>query len=319
MLRFAIVSAHHDEDWHSQRFEAALRQHGWVDVVSPSQVILEVTAGKARVAVDRRDAREWDAWLLARALGEDGDPDFQLTTYQAISDLGVPVVNGVTALLIAEDKIRCSFLLARALVPTPAAVAVQSLPAAMSALASLKVAVVKPPYGSLGEGVAKVSTWDRDSGRVLRDVIERHGVIYLQRFVRARRARQDLRLFVVGDSVAAGMARVARPGEFRTNIHLGGSPLPYRPSAAVEQVAVRAARAVGLEYAGVDIIDAEEGPLVIEVNGTPRWEGILRATGRDMAEVIAAHAVSLARKGRSEGGGSLDEKLTRAALGERDE
>jgi tetrahydromethanopterin:alpha-L-glutamate ligase len=102
--------------------------------------------------------------------------------------------------------------------------------------------------------------------------------------------------------VAAAMSRTAPDGEFRTNICLGGNARAIRPRAEVARIAVSATRALGLVYAGVDLIDrggdGAEGPTVIEVNGTPSWRALLDASGCDMADTIAAHAARLALRAR---------------------
>lgn len=295
MLRFGVISAYLADDWHSQRLLGACAARGRADAFAPSQFALRVEHGVWQVLAGGRDVRLWDVFLLPRALGEEGDHDFQCMVYEAIAACGVPVINDVRALLIAEDKPQGSWRLARAGVPTPDAVAVQTLPEALEALDTLGAAVAKPPYGSLGEGIVRVSRRDRRrAARTLAEMLRAHRVIYLQKLVGSERRHRDLRLFVVGDRVAAAVERVAAAGEFRTNVHLGGRPRAYAFSATLERLAVAAARAIGLAYAGVDVVETDAGPTVIEVNGTPRWEGILRATGRDMAEEIAELAASVA-------------------------
>jgi ribosomal protein S6--L-glutamate ligase len=101
--------------------------------------------------------------------------------------------------------------------------------------------------------------------------------------------------------VAGAIARIAAPGEFRTNVHQGGRPEPTRLDASTEAVAVRASRVLGLDYAGVDLLENEEGPVVLEVNGTPLFRGIYQATGRDMAIDIVEHV--LARVNEKDSGG----------------
>jgi tetrahydromethanopterin:alpha-L-glutamate ligase len=303
-MRFAVVSAYPTEDWHSSRIIRACAGRGTVGVFAPTAFSLCVEGegpGSALVRADGHDARDFDVWLLPRALGAEGDPEFQCEVYRILQALGLVVVNPVAALLRAEDKVVTSFTLRRAGVRTPDAVGVQSVPEALRALAGLGVAVVKPPYGSLGIEVARISAREADAEPRLSAMLARHGLLYLQRYVRplGRRIR-DLRLFVVGEHVPAAVARVAASGEFRTNVHQGGKPRPLDPAPEACGLAVRAARALGLEYAGVDMLETSDGYTVLEVNGTPRWEGILQATGRDMADEIVAWAAALADRDRQQ-------------------
>lgn len=299
MFRFGVISAYPAEDWHASRLVEALETRGSTKVFSPSAFTIRVEGSEATVYADGQDVRDWDVWLTPRAIGPQGDPEFQCGAYKGLSELDVPVVNPISALLAAKDKVRTSWLLARAGIATPEVIAAQSLAGAQDWLEGCGEAVLKPPYGSLGIGVVRVRAGDAASRRALGRALSRYGVAYLQRFVRSRRRPfRDLRLFVVGGRVAAAIERVARRGEFRANVHLGARARRFWPKRACKGVAVAAARALGLEYAGVDLVDTSEGPTVLEINGTPRWDGILSATGRDMAEEIAAHAAVLGRRQR---------------------
>jgi RimK family alpha-L-glutamate ligase len=294
MLRFGVISAYPHEDLTSQRIAGACRLHGRVVVLRPTELAVRVDGGKPGIYARGRDVREFDAVLTPRVVGEHGDPDFHCATMESIADLGVPVLNHVPALLVARDKIRSGWLLDRAGIPTPMAVAVQTLSEARQALDELGCAVAKPPYGSLGIGILLLKASDRDAKQVLADLLQEHGLVYLQRLARGRRPGRDLRLFVVGDKVAAAIERSAPPGELVTNVANGGKVRARSIDDAVERMAVAATRALSLEYSGVDVIESEDGPVVLEVNGTPRFEGILEATGHDMAHEIAARARQLA-------------------------
>jgi len=96
----------------------------------------------------------------------------------------------------------------------------------------------------------------------------------------------DIRCFVVGDKVIAAMKRQAKPGEFRSNLHRGGTASLIKITPEERSTAVRAARAMGLSVAGVDILRSNHGPLVMEVNSSPGLEGIEQTTGKDVAGLI---------------------------------
>ena len=107
----------------------------------------------------------------------------------------------------------------------------------------------------------------------------------VQEFIAEARGA-DVRCFVVGDRVIAAMRRQAPAGEFRSNLHRGGSAAGVRPSRAECEVAIRATRVLGLGVAGVDLIRSDRGPLVLEVNASPGLEGIEAASGKDVAGEI---------------------------------
>jgi ribosomal protein S6--L-glutamate ligase len=120
----------------------------------------------------------------------------------------------------------------------------------------------------------------------------------VQEFVKEARGA-DIRCFVVGGRVIAAMKRQARAGEFRSNLHRGGSADPVELDADEIAIAVRAAGVLGLQVAGVDLLRSERGPLLLEVNASPGLEGIEKCTGIDLANAIVAHCERFARPQRA--------------------
>jgi RimK family alpha-L-glutamate ligase len=286
VLRIGIISAYHGEDWHAQRIAAAAARHHAVDVVSPTDFAGEVRVGAPRVTVRGADAADWDVWFTPRALGDDGDPDVQLELYRLLSATGTRLCNDVAPLLLAIDKLRTSWELARLGLPTPEVRVVQTFEQAEAALAALGDTVVKPVYGSLGIGVERLRAGDRARARHLLQI---RGALYLQRYVDD--AELDVRAFVVGDRVGAAVARTSATGELASNAARGGAVRPIDLDETTAQLAVRATRAIGLDYAGVDLMVGARGAQVLEVNGTPSFRALWEATGRDMAVAIVDHAV----------------------------
>ncbi|MGY6588459.1 MAG: 30S ribosomal protein S6--L-glutamate ligase [Wenzhouxiangella sp.] len=109
----------------------------------------------------------------------------------------------------------------------------------------------------------------------------------------------DIRCFVVGDKVVAAIKRQAKPGEFRSNLHRGGTAELIKITPEERAVAVRAARIMGLNVAGVDLLRSNHGPLVMEVNSSPGLEGIENATGKDVAGMIIQFLEKNARKDKT--------------------
>jgi ribosomal protein S6--L-glutamate ligase len=292
-VRFGIVTAWPEEDWHSRRLVDACARRGHATTVDPAVLGAFVNDAAVEVHLGGRSARSFDALLLARGLGRAGDPDVQFEIYRALEGTGALVVNRIDPLLAAQDKLRTSWLLRRAGVPTPRAAVAQTAREAMAALSTLGQAVAKPIAGSLGEGLERVAR-DRAGRRNVVERIERDGAVYLQEWV--PHPGRDVRLFVVGARVAGAIERIARPGEWRTNVERGSRVRPLRVEEGLASVAVAAAGALGLDWAGVDVVVGPEGPTVIEVNGNPSWVGILEATGEDMAEPIAEHVWARAQR-----------------------
>jgi ribosomal protein S6--L-glutamate ligase len=302
-VRFAVVTAFPESDWHSARLIAALSDKGEALVVDPARLGSEIDGSALRLD-DGQDDRglECDAFLLARGVSPDGDADAQLTIYRSLEAAGALVLNRVEALLDARDKFRTSLLLAFAGIATPRAALVQSSAQAFAFLRENPDAVLKPLAGSLGDGVERVAS-DRDAASArISARLAREGALYLQAWVPNDGC--DLRVFVVGGQVVGAVERVAQAGDFRTNMARGAQARPVALEPEVRALASRAALALGLDYTGIDIIEGPAGPQVIEVNGNPAFDMIFHATGEDMARAVADHVARRvqARRRRREGG-----------------
>ena len=150
--------------------------------------------------------------------------------------------------------------------------------------------VGEPPYviklleGTQGRGVVLTETMDAAISAI-ETMKKIDANILIQEFVSESRG-EDIRAIVVGDKVVASMKRKAKPGEFRSNVHLGGSVENYDLNEQEKESAIKAARVLGLSVAGVDLIQSNRGPLVLEVNSSPGLEGIEKASGIDVADKI---------------------------------
>jgi ribosomal protein S6--L-glutamate ligase len=291
VLRIGVISAYPDHDWHAQRIALAAARHDQADILQPTDFWADVRSGAPRVQARGRDAREYDLFLTPRALGDEGDADVQLELYRLLATTGAALVNDVDALLRALDKLRTSWELARAGLPTPESCVVQTAEQARAVLAALGPAVAKPVYGSLGSGVQRLGCADGARAQAL---VRQWGALYLQHYVDD--ALLEVRAFVVGDRVEAAVQRRPRAGEFRGNAHLGAAVTPVELEAGTAALAVRATQLIGLDYSGVDLLLTPRGPELIEVNGTPAWQAIYSATGRDMAPAIVAEATRERRR-----------------------
>ncbi len=147
--------------------------------------------------------------------------------------------------------------------------------------------IVKLLEGTQGKGVVLAET-KKAAESVINAFKSLNANILVQEFIKEANGK-DLRLFVIDGKVVATIQREALPGEFRANIHLGGTASVIKPTSEEKRIAIRAAKAMDLKVAGVDIIRSSKGPLLLEVNSSPGLEGIEGATNKDIAgEMIIA-------------------------------
>ena len=203
--------------------------------------------------------------------------------------MGSYTPNPSDAILRARDKLRAHQLLAAQGIGMPITVFGDNPDDTVDLLSMLG----PPPHViKLNEGTQGAGVMMTEKPSASRSVIEALRGLYanfvVQEFIEEAQGA-DLRCFVVGDRVVASMRRQAPEGDFRSNLHRGGTAEPVEASADEQAVAVRAAGVLGLNLAGVDLIRSSRGPLVLEVNSTPGLEGIEQACGVDVAGSIVDH------------------------------
>ncbi len=210
--------------------------------------------------------------------------------------MGTYVLNKSDGILRARDKLRCLQLLAEQGIGLPATVFGDNPDDTQDLLNLLgrPPHVVKLVEGTQGTGVVLAEKLSSS-----RSVIEAFRGLYanflVQEFIREAKG-SDVRCFVVGRKVIAAMKRQAREGEFRSNLHRGGTAEAAKLTPAEKETAIRAAAVMGLAVAGVDLLRSRRGPVVLEVNSSPGLEGIEGATGVDVAGAIVEYIEEKVRR-----------------------
>jgi RimK family alpha-L-glutamate ligase len=261
----------------------ALTARGHTGAIVPYEGLVASIGGRPAL---RGGAEELDRAdrVLARIIpsGSLEQIIFRVDALHCLEERGVRVMNSPRAIERTVDKLWTSALLERCGLLTPPTVVCESAEEAMAAFRTLGDVIVKPLFGSMGLGMVRVSD-EEMAYRVFRAIEQIRGVYYLQRII--DHEGRDLRVFVVGGRVLAAIERRA-PG-WRTNLARGGAARAIQLPAEWSAVALRAAAAVGAEYAGVDLLPAPDGGVfVLEVNGIPGWRGLQEATGIDVADAV---------------------------------
>ncbi|MFW5716053.1 MAG: 30S ribosomal protein S6--L-glutamate ligase [Spirochaetota bacterium] len=218
--------------------------------------------------------------------------------------IGVYSVNESVAITRSRDKLRSLQLLARKGIGLPVTGFAHSTKYTHDLIAMVggTPVVVKLLEGTQGIGVVLAET-DGAAESVIEAFRGLHANILVQEFIEEAKG-SDLRCLVVGDRVVASMKRTGREGDFRANLHRGGYAERVRITPEERSTAVRSAKVMGLNVAGVDLLRTSHGPVVIEVNSSPGLEGIETATGTDIAGAIVEYVEKNAKPGRTRTRGS---------------
>lgn len=218
--------------------------------------------------------------------------DYSLSLIRQLELMGYPVVNRAAAIELARHQYLTLQALAGAGLPVPDTVLVnrpQGWAAAVEKLGGYPL-VLKLVSGRQGRGVALLAGPEEAAKAQALLLHQRRGLI-LQRYYPPEE-RRDLRVMVIGGQAVAGMALKPPAGEFRGNVHLGGQVTNLAPEGEPARLAVAAAHALGLEVAGVDILETGEGLRLLEMNYSPGFKGLEEASGLDVAAGLVQYAAS---------------------------
>ena len=274
-------------DWHARRLARALEARGARVVTTALKFCAFDTATPSGLDIPGLGGALPDgAFVRAVSTGTLEQITLRLGILHALRESGVRVWNDARAIERCVDKSTATFLLKKAGLPTPVTRAAEGAMAADAFRRRVggRTLVLKPLFGSQGNGVRRLQP---DEALPAPDEIG--NVYYLQEYLRAPgdTSFEDWRIFVSRGRVLGAMVR--RSKSWVTNMHQGAEAVPLVPDAETQAMALAATAAVGADYAGVDLIRASDGRLlVLEVNSNPAWKGLQSVVDVEIAEALAA-------------------------------
>jgi RimK family alpha-L-glutamate ligase len=272
-------------DWHARRLATAFAARGLEAVFVPLRSCRFETGGGGLILPGFETGLPEGGFVRCVPGGSFEQVTLRLGVLHGLAAAGVPLCNDARAIERCVDKSMTSLLLTRAGLPTPDTWVTESLEEATTILRREAgrgwPLVLKPLFGSQGRGLKLVA---RPSDLPAPEAVA--GVYYLQRFVpTAAKGWRDWRLLVAGGRPVAAMVR--HGVQWITNAHQGARCEAAGPAPELEQLAVAAARAVGADYAGVDLMEDRQGRfLVLEVNSMPAWSALQKVSDSDVTQAL---------------------------------
>ncbi len=213
---------------------------------------------------------------------------YGLAVVRQFEQCGIYAANDSLAIAASRDKLRAMQILSRHDIGMPPTAFVRDEYDVLPAIARVGgvPVIIKLLEGTQGVGVILAET-SKVAEAIIQTLHSAQQNVLIQKFVKESKGA-DIRAIVIGDHVVAAMRRQAQAGEYRSNVHRGGTTQSIKLDPAYEEVAIRAAQILGLRIAGVDMLESSEGPQVMEVNSSPGLRGIETATGVDIAGAIIA-------------------------------
>ena len=288
-MKLAILSRA-PRSYSTQRLKAATIERGHqVRVLNTLRFAIDLSGDEPDLQYRGKPLSHYDA-VLPR-IGA-SITFFGLAVVRQFEQMDVYTPNTSNGIANSRDKLRSIQILSRHDIRIPATTFVRDRADVLQAIERVGGApvVIKLLEGTQGIGVI-LAPDTKVAEAVIETLQSTRQNVLIQRFI-AESGGRDIRALVVGDRVVAAMRRRAQEGEFRSNVHRGGSTEIVELDRDFERVAVQSAQIMGLRVAGVDMLESESGPLVLEVNSSPGLEGIETATGLDVAGAIVDYMLS---------------------------
>ncbi|QJR81552.1 30S ribosomal protein S6--L-glutamate ligase [Alteromonas pelagimontana] len=282
-MRIAILSRNSNLYSTKRLIEAGVNRGHDVDVIDTMHCYMDITSSRPSVRYKGRKLPYYDA-IIPR-IGASVS-FYGTSVVRQFEMMGTYSINESVAISRSRDKLRSLQLLSRKGIGMPRTGFAHHPDRIDDLIKNVGGApvVIKLLEGTQGIGVVLADT-QKAAESIIEAFMGLNASILVQEYIKEA-GGADIRCFVVGGKVVAAMKRQAAPGEFRSNLHRGGSASLVRLSPDERKTAVDAAKTMGLNCCGVDILRSNHGPVVMEVNSSPGLEGIEKATSKDVAGMI---------------------------------
>lgn len=293
-MKIAMLARNAELYSHRRLKEAAESRGHELDIINTLRCYMNIASRRPEVYYNGDKLPEYDAVIPRIGASV---TFYGLAVLRQFEMMGVYPLNESVAIGRSRDKLRSMQLLARDGIGLPVTTFAHDPKQTEEVL---KLAGGAPLVIKLLEGTQGIGVVLTDTDRSAKSVVEAFrgaGVnILVQEFIKEA-GGSDIRALILGGKVVAAMKRTGAEGEFRSNLHRGGSANVVRLSPEERSTAIRAAKAMGLNVCGVDMLRANHGPVVMEVNSSPGLEGVEKATGIDIAGKIIEHLEKHAKPG----------------------
>lgn len=287
------ILTRNEESWCSSQLIMALKKRNVESLCLNFSNLVAKVGELPYVSFKEMDLLDELTALLVRPIGRCSTEEiiFQMDVLHKLNREGLIIINHPLAIEKAVDKYYTLSLLRDSGLPVPKTIATRSIKDAIRAFKNFGgEAIVKPLFGSRGIGTARISDADV-AERVFRTLRFYRHVIYVQEYI--PHGNNDIRTFVVGDKIISSMLRVSN--SWKTNISKGAKPTKIKIGKDVIELSLKAAKTIGCEISGVDLMETDEGLFLLEVNSQPGWRGLQSISKVNIAEKIIDYIIQKSR------------------------
>ncbi len=274
----------------SEMVEAA-EQMGHTVLAGPtSDVSSMISQEGSRFWLGRDEVTDFDlCFLRSFGPGSVEQATRRISMMEHMEVAGIRVINSTYPFRRSRDKYATQYTLHAANIPIPKTFTTESLARAYEMTQEMIPVIFKPILSSMGRGSMKFD--DTDLAYNAYKMLDRlYSPLIIQGYIQT--PGRDIRVFIVGDECVGAVYKYIPDGHWKSNVAQGGKMVEEKMDSEIIELGFKATRAMGLDYCGVDILESPSGPVVLEVNAAPGWQGLKEATSKDIAELVVSYGVS---------------------------
>ena len=269
----------------------AAQDMGYTVLAGPtSDVSSMISQEGSRFWLGRDEVTDFDlCFLRSFGPGSVEQATRRISMMEHMEVAGIKVINSTYPFRRSRDKYATQYTLQAAGIPIPKTFTTESLARAYEETQEMIPVIFKPILSSMGRGSMKFD--DTDLAYNAYKMLDRlYSPLIIQGFIET--PGRDIRVFIIGDQCVGAVYKYIPDGHWKSNVAQGGKMVEEEMTPAIIELGFKATRAMGLDYCGVDILESPDGPVVLEVNAAPGWQGLKEATSRDIAKLVVEYGVS---------------------------
>jgi ribosomal protein S6--L-glutamate ligase len=266
-------------------------KHGHTVLAGPTSDISSMISKEgSRFWLGREEVTDYSlCYLRSFGPGSTEQATRRISVMEHMEVSGIKVINSTYPFRRSRDKYATQYVLQAAGIPIPKTFTTESLARAYETTKNMVPIIYKPILSSMGKGSIKFDDVDL-AYNAFRTLDRLYHPLIIQGYI--DNPGRDIRVFIIGDKCIGAVYKYVSKGHWKSNVAQGGKMVEEEIDQEIIELGFKATKAMGLDYCGVDILESNEGPIVLEVNASPGWQGLKEATGKEVADLLIEYGVN---------------------------
>jgi ribosomal protein S6--L-glutamate ligase len=266
-------------------------KHGYCVLAGPTRDISSIISIEgSRFWLGKEEVTDYDiCFLRSFGPGSTEQATRRISVMEHMEVAGIKVINSTYPFRRSRDKYATQYRLQASGIPIPKTYTTESLARAYEMTKEMVPIIYKPILSSMGRGSLKFDDVDL-AYNAYRTLDRLYHPLIIQGYI--ENPGRDIRVFIIGDECVGAVYKYLPEGQWKSNVAQGGKMVEEEMESEIIELGFKATKAMGLDYCGVDILESKDGPVVLEVNASPGWQGLKQATGKDIADLLVKYGVN---------------------------